>query len=133
MLVEGGSRRLKRNKPAAVEDVRQCAAVLRDERQFVTFAVRTASLGAIGEAELSARTKIQPKRLGSILAELAQQGTVVQLQPGLHAHRDTLADLCSRILECVERFHRRFARVQECCSTICGTLLDSIGRLPMRL
>ncbi len=119
ILVEGGIRRLKRNKPAAIEAVRQCAAVLGDEQEFVTFVVRTATLGAIGEVELSARTKIQLKRLANILTDLARQGTVVQLQPGLYTHRDTLADLCSRILECVARFH------QENCESP-GMLLDDL-------
>ena len=105
MLVEGGSRRLKRNRPGVVEAVRQCAAAVRDEQQFVAFSLRTASSGAIGEAELSVRTKIQPEPLRKILSGLARQGTAVELQPGLHIHRDTLADLRGRVLECVDRFH----------------------------
>ncbi len=105
MLVEGGSRRLKRNRPGTIEAVRRCAAAVRDERQFVEFSLSNAPAGAIGEAELSMRTKIQPEALRKILADAAQQGTAVELQPGLHIHRDTLADLSNRILENVGRFH----------------------------
>ena len=105
MLVEGGSRRLKRNRPGVVQAVRQCAAVVRDEPQFVAFSLRTASSGAVGEAELSVQTKIQPELLRRILAGLAEQGTALELQPGLHVHRDTLADLRGRVIECVDRFH----------------------------
>ncbi len=106
MLVEGGSRRLKRNRPQAIDAVRRWAAVVRDGEQFVTWTVRTASSGAIAEAELSVRAKVPPKRLADILANLAQQGEVVRLQPGLYAHRETLGDLCSRVLQSVERYHQ---------------------------
>jgi len=104
-LVEGGSRRLKRNRPAAVETMRECAAAVRDEQQFVVFSLRNASSGAIAEAELSTRTKIPPDRLRTTLAGLAEQGVAVKLQPGSYIHRDTLAELCDRVLECVDRFH----------------------------
>jgi selenocysteine-specific elongation factor len=105
MLIEGGSRRLKRNRPGVMETVRECAAAVGDEQQFVTFSVRNASSGAISEAELSVRTKIQPGPLRKILSDLAQQDTVVELQPDLCIHRDTLADLCGRVLKCVDRVH----------------------------
>ena len=124
ILVEGGSRRLKRNRPEAVEAVRECAKVVHDERQFVAFAARTASLGAVADAELSVRTKIQPARLGNIVGDLVQQGIVVELQPGLHIHRDTLADLCSRILQCVERFHKE---TPESPGMLLDDLRDAVG------
>ena len=106
MLVEGGSRRLKRKRPGVVDAVRENAAAIRDERHFVVFAVRSASSGAARDVELSVRTKIQPERLRAILAELSSEGVLVELQAGLHVHRDTLAELNQRILECVDRFHK---------------------------
>ena len=119
MLVEGSSRRLKRNRSAAIEAVRQCAAVVCDEPRFVAFSVSKAASGAIAEAELSLRTKIQPEPLRKILSDLARQGTLVELQPGLHIHRDTLADLHNRLLECVDRFHEESPESP-------GMLIDSL-------
>ena len=106
MLVEGGSRRLKRKRPGTVEALRESAAAVGDERQFVTLAVRKAPSGAIAVAKLSTRTKIQPEPLRKILSELTADGITVELQPGLQIHHDTLADLGERILESVGRFHK---------------------------
>jgi selenocysteine-specific elongation factor len=105
MLVEGGGRRLKRNRPGALKSMRECAAAVRDQQQFVAFAVRSAPSGAIDRAALSVRTKIQPEPLRKVLSDLVRQGSVVELQSGLHIHGDTLADLDGRLLECVDRYH----------------------------
>lgn len=108
MLVEGGSRRLKRNRPGVVEAIRENAAAILDERHFVLFAVLSASTGAINEAELSIRTKIQLERLRTLLAGLSKEGTLTELQAGLYVHCDTLAELNRRILEHVDRFHKDY-------------------------
>ena len=107
ILVEGGSRRLKRTRPGVVEAAKECAAAIGDERRFVAYTVRTARAGAIASAELSARTKLQPERLKRILGTLTHQGEVIDLQPGLHVHHDTLGELTSRVLECVKLFHEQ--------------------------
>ena len=124
MLVEGGSRRLKRTRSGLVEAAKDCAAAIGNDHQFVTHAVRTVAAGAIVSTELSAQTKVQPERLGEILADLIEQGTVIELQPGLHIHRDMLVDLNDRMLECVERFHKESP---ESPGIVIDELRDSVG------
>ncbi len=104
-LLEGGARRLKRNKPGMIEPVRWCAASVGRPAQFLAYAVRTAPTGAAGVPELSIRTKTRPETLANRLGELAGEGVVVEAAPGLYLHRDVLADLGSRALEHVGGFH----------------------------
>ncbi len=107
MLLEGGPRRLKRNRSDVIESVRACAEVVGDRKRFVAYAVRTAPAGAAGPAELSVRTKTRPEELAKLLAELAGDGTIVEAGAELYFHRETVAHLSERALECVGGFHKR--------------------------
>ncbi len=106
-LLEGGPRRLKRNRPEAIDSVRACAEVVGDRKRFVDYAVRTAPSGAAGPAELSVRTKTRPEELATLLAELAGDGAIVEAGSGLYFHRETAAGLSGRALECVGTFHQQ--------------------------
>jgi selenocysteine-specific elongation factor len=107
LLLEGGTRRLKRNRPAMIEPLRQCAEAVGHQKRFVAYAVRTAPAGAAAVPELSTRTKTRPETLGNLLRELASEGAVAELAPGLFIHRDVLGDLSARALEHVAGFHKR--------------------------
>ncbi|MDY0168281.1 MAG: selenocysteine-specific translation elongation factor [Thermoguttaceae bacterium] len=106
ILLEGGPRRLKRNRPDTVELVRQCAEAVSRQKDFIAYAVRTAPAGAAGAAELSVRTKTRPETLGNLLAGLAAEGEVVEAGAGLFIHRDVLAEVSAQALKCVGGFHK---------------------------
>ena len=47
-IIEAVERRLKRNQPGVLEDLRQRAAAVGDDARFVEYAVRTAPALAVG-------------------------------------------------------------------------------------
>ena len=106
ILIEGGARRLKRKHPELVTAARSRAEVVNDERAFVSFVLQTAPAGAVTRSALSAEAKLLPKRLEDLLRSLLAEGTVQELQSGLLAHRETLAEISAKLLDCVQRFHQ---------------------------
>ncbi|MBN1909071.1 MAG: selenocysteine-specific translation elongation factor [Pirellulales bacterium] len=105
-LIEMVDRRFKRGRPEVLDDLQARARAIADDRSFVEYAVKTAPSGAASESELTQRTKNLPKRLGEVLSELVDSGTVLALSPGLYIHQETLARLSTELLATVEAFHR---------------------------
>jgi selenocysteine-specific elongation factor len=107
MIIEAATGRLKRNRPLLVEDLRQRAEAVPEERRFVEYCVRRAAGLAAGPTALAERTKIPHGRLEEILAELVRTQTIIPIAAGLYLHRDTAAESAERLLELVRDFHRR--------------------------
>ena len=56
-IIEAIERRLKRNRPEVLEDVRLRAEAVGDDARFVEYAVRAAGVQAVAESEIARRTK----------------------------------------------------------------------------
>jgi len=107
MIVEGVSRRLKRNRPDLHDDLQERARAVADDARFVEYCARKAESLATTRADLAFRAKVPPHRLEEILAELAAEGKILSLGPNLSIHRDTAGEAGDRVLESVCDFHRR--------------------------
>ncbi len=106
-IIEAVERRLKGNRPGVMEDLRERAAAVLDERRFVEYCVRRAELLAADEPALAVRTKIPRARLREILAELAENQTLLSPQGGLYLHRQTAAEAAEYIIKQIGEFHRQ--------------------------
>ena len=106
-IVEAVPQRLKRNRPAVVDDLRQRAEAVLDDARFVEYCVRTAGRLAAGEDELAVRGKMLRGRLQTILAELTRQRTLLGVAAGRYMHCDTAAEACGRVLQIAGEHHRR--------------------------
>jgi selenocysteine-specific elongation factor len=107
MIIEAVSKKLKRNQPDVLVDLRERAKAVLTGRDFVEYAIRTAEASAAGESELSVRTKILPKQLKEIIDELAAQEKSIDLGLKLFIHRDTLGQIRQKLLDTVNDYHRQ--------------------------
>jgi len=106
-IVEAAPRRLKRNRPEILGDLRERAHAVLDDTRFVEYCVRHCPRLAVGEEELAARAKVLRTRLQSILADLTRQQRILGLAAGQYLHRETAAESGSRVLQIVGDFHRQ--------------------------
>lgn len=105
LIVEGGSRRVKRNRPGTIEDLTARAQAVLDEKRFLEYCIRACESLVAYEAELSARAKIQPKRLQAMLAELVGEGRVIEVGSGQYIHDGTLCDVGERLADIIGEYH----------------------------
>lgn len=106
-IVETVPRRLKRNRPDVLDDLRQRAEAVLDDDRFVEYCVRRAERLGAGVDELAVRTKIKRDRLQGILADLGRQQKVLGLAAGRTMHRDTAAESCAQVLQILGDHHHR--------------------------
>jgi selenocysteine-specific elongation factor len=106
IIVEAVPRRIKRTRTNVREDLRERAAAVRDDSQFVEYCIRTAPGLTTDEAQLATRTKVPRSRLQAILADLTRQRKLVGLAAGHYLHRDTAAAACQRLLQIAADYHR---------------------------
>ncbi|MEN6451705.1 MAG: SelB C-terminal domain-containing protein, partial [Thermoguttaceae bacterium] len=104
-IVEAVDRRLKRNRPGLIEDLRQRAAAVADPARFVEYAVRNATEAAIGAAGLAKRTKLPAGRIDGILTELLRRQTVIAIGGSLYMHRVTAAEAGQKLLDRLTDYH----------------------------
>ncbi len=107
LIVEAIPRRLKRNRPEVLTDVRTRAEAVKTPRDFVEYCVRTADSLAVDEKQVSLRTKIPEPQVAGILAELQEEGRVIQLGARLYLHAETARRAEQRLLDIVAEVHRR--------------------------
>ena len=108
-IVEAVPRRLKRNKPGVLDDLRERAAAVGDQRRFVEYAARTAAELAVGEAELARRMKVLPQ-LSEILAGLVRSKDLLMLGRGLYLHRSVADRAGQKLLAELAAYHARARR-----------------------
>ena len=106
-IIEAAERRLKRNRPDLVEDLRVRAEAVQDERRFVEYCIRRAESHAASAAEIATRAKTPHDRLRDMLAELACQKKAIVLDSGLYLHRETAAELGKNVVNLVNDCHRQ--------------------------
>jgi selenocysteine-specific elongation factor len=106
-ILEAVSRRLKRNRPGIMEDLRQLAAAVGDDARFVDYALRTAPAGlAVAEPDLARRTKVPRARLKELLDRMIAQGDAFALGTGLYLHRAAVEEAGKGLLDQLAQFHR---------------------------
>ncbi|MBN2578794.1 MAG: selenocysteine-specific translation elongation factor [Pirellulales bacterium] len=106
-IIEAVPRRLKRNRPGVIEDLRRRAEAVADELHFIEYAVREAEDLAVGEADLARRTKILRPRLQEILSQLIGEQKILILGSGLYLHRRTADQSGERLSAKLAEYHRR--------------------------
>jgi selenocysteine-specific elongation factor len=106
MIVEAIPRRLKRNHPDVLQDAQARAKAVQNRKEFVEYCIRTARSFAVTEAGLSIRTKMPLGPLKEILAELRDEGRMLNLDARLYIHRDTTENTGRELLNIVRDFHR---------------------------
>jgi selenocysteine-specific elongation factor len=107
MIIEAVSKKLKRNHPEVVQDVRERAKAVIVEKDFVEYCVKTAETTATTESELSIRAKILPEKLKQILTDLIHQDKIVDLGLNLYIHRDTLRTVQQQLIDIISDFHHK--------------------------
>jgi len=105
-IVEAEDRRVNRNRPGVVDDLRARAAAVRDDRTFVDYCLRRADALALPAADLARRAKTPPARLQTLLQQLADAGRVATLAPGLYAHTERVAEARARVQDALAAYHR---------------------------
>lgn len=107
MIIEAIPKKIKRNNPDVLQDAQNRAKAVLIGSDFVEYAIRTAEAFAANQNELAVRTKILPKLLNEILAELAGRNKIVDLGSKLFVHRDTLGKIQKRLLEIIDDYHKQ--------------------------
>ncbi len=105
-IVEAVPRRLKRTRPEVLADLDERAEAVADERSFLAYGVRRSPDVVATPAELSARAKIAPERVRSMLAELIEAGDVLAIDDGRYLHARTLHDLGRQLRDVLADYHR---------------------------
>ncbi|NLF08797.1 MAG: selenocysteine-specific translation elongation factor, partial [Pirellulaceae bacterium] len=108
-IIEAIERRLKRNRPEVMEDVRSRAESVGDDSRFVEYAVRAAREQAAAESELARRTKIAPVKLRDVLAKLIDRGRIISVGANSFLHADILAEAEERLAARLDDYHREAA------------------------
>jgi len=106
-IIEGTAQRVKRGRPGLLEDLTERAQAVGDEVRFTEYCIRRAADHAADEGELARRAKVRPARLRTILADLVASGSILKLDSGRYAHRQTADELCRRLASLLDEFHRR--------------------------
>ena len=107
IIVEAVQRRLKRNRPGIMEDLKQRAAAVGDGARFVEYAVRTAPALAVDKTQLARRTKLLHPRIEAILSRLIGEQKLLALGANLYLHRATADEAGERLLGQLAEHHRR--------------------------
>jgi selenocysteine-specific elongation factor len=105
-VIEAAKGRLKRTRPAVLEDLRERARAVTSDRDFAEYCLKTAESSALEEADLSTRTKTRPARLKEILRELMEAGRVIEVGKSIYMHHDAARLMEQRILQTLGDFHR---------------------------
>lgn len=105
MIIEAIPDKLKRSKPAVLQDALTRADAVPDEKDFVEYCIKTAKTYAIDENHISYRAKILPEILKKILSKLISDFKVFNLPPKLYIHKDTIISVQQQMLDMVSGFH----------------------------
>ncbi len=106
-IVEAIDKRLKRTHPEVLADIADRAKAVGTPKDFVEYCVRCAESFAADDRPLSLRSKIPPKELAPLLAEMTAEGRILPISGKSYVHVDTAQRLQQRLLGAVRDFHRR--------------------------
>jgi selenocysteine-specific elongation factor len=104
-IVEGIEQRLKRTSERVREDLKERAAAVTNDTEFVKYCVKTAAAFTARPADLSVRTQMLPGRVKAILADLLKEGSIIEPAAGIYVHRDAVEKAAGTLLKTVGDFH----------------------------
>jgi selenocysteine-specific elongation factor len=106
-IVEAIEKRLKRTHPEVLADIADRAKAVGTPKDFIEYCVKSAESFAAEERPLSLRSKIPPKELAPLLAELAAEGRILPISGKSYVHIETAQRVQQRLLDVARDFHRR--------------------------
>jgi len=106
LIIDMFSRRLKRNRPRVLDDLREQADAAAGPERLVEHCLRRGEPPAATEAGLSVRAKVPVTRVREILAGLLAANRAVAIGPSLYLHADTAAEAAQHVLAVIGEFHR---------------------------
>jgi selenocysteine-specific elongation factor len=104
-LIEAIEKRLKRTHPDVLQEIAARAQAVAKPRDFVEYCVQTAEAFAADERQISLRSKMSPKELAALLAELVQAGRLLPVSGKTYIHVDTAERVQQHLLDIVRAFH----------------------------
>ncbi len=107
LIIEAIEKRLKRTHPDVLQEITERAKAVAKPRDFVEYCVKTAEAFAADERQISLRSKMPPKELAALLAELVQGGRLLPLSGKTYTHVDTAARVQQHLLDIVRAFHSK--------------------------
>ena len=106
-IVEALERRLKRTDPGVLADIAERAQAAAQPKDFIEYCVKTAESLAADEKQISLRSKVPPKELAPLLAQLTSDGRLLPLSGKTYLHVDAAARARQRLLDVLREFHHR--------------------------
>jgi len=106
VIVEAIAKKLRRKDPLVVKDALDRAGAVSARRDFVEYCIRSATAFAVSEIEISTRAKILPAPLKKILADLLEEGKILNVSQKLFIHRDISDSIQNKLVEIVRDSHR---------------------------
>jgi selenocysteine-specific elongation factor len=107
IIIEAIEKRLKRTHPDVLKDIAERAKAAAKPKDFVEYCVKNADSFAADERQVSLRSKIPPKELAGLLAELAGAGRILAISGKAYIHVETAERVKQHLLDVVREFHRK--------------------------
>ncbi|MCL5282790.1 MAG: selenocysteine-specific translation elongation factor [Planctomycetes bacterium] len=107
LIIEAIEKRLKRTHPDVLKEIAERAQAVARPRDFVEYCVKTAEAFAADERQISLRSKMPPKELAALLAELVQGGRLLSVSGKSYIHVDTAERVQQHLLDTVRVFHSK--------------------------
>ncbi len=107
IIIEAIEKRLKRTHPDVLKEIAERAKAVTKPKDFIEYCVKTADAFAADERQISLRSKMPPKELAVLLAELVQGGRLLPLSGKTYTHVDTAERVQQHLLDVVRAFHSK--------------------------
>jgi selenocysteine-specific elongation factor len=107
LIIEALEKRLKRTHPDVLQETAERAQAVAKPKDFVEYCVKTAEAFAADERQISLRSKMPPKEVAALLAELVQAGRLLPVSGKTYIHADTAERVQQQLLDVVRAFHSK--------------------------
>ncbi len=107
LVIEAIEKRLKRTHPDVLKEIAERAKAVAKPKDFVEYCVKTAEAFAADERQISLRSKMPPRELAALLAELVQAGRLLPVSGKTYTHVDTAERVQQHLLDVVRAFHSK--------------------------
>ncbi|MDD2708898.1 MAG: selenocysteine-specific translation elongation factor [Verrucomicrobiae bacterium] len=106
-LLEGGARRLRRNRPEIIQEVTAQAQAVTDESAWLMECLKKAEKTAPRLAELALTAKQTTEQANRILQRMVGEGKALALEGGMFLHAETARQTVAELLRLTGEFHRQ--------------------------
>jgi selenocysteine-specific elongation factor len=106
IIIEALERKLRRSRPAIVEDARRRARAVRDDADFAEYAIRTAPEHEITIKAVAQRIKKTVPCTERIVQALAGSEQIMILDQGVTIHIEVFNRLAQQLLTRISRYHQ---------------------------